>query len=153
MKVQRFGDTGGERRVKALQVGLAVGLAVLVVLAEWSTALSVQLPVLLLVLVGALLTERRQRGPLQPIARPPAAAAPLGGARPPGPRRRIWRWLQRQISEGVVHGHEEGERCNDLCRRTRATSGSGRRAGSPSPTAPPGAGAEGVFSRPSAGAR
>lgn len=60
--MKNFSDAG-ERSVKALQVGLAVGLLVLVVMAEWSTA-SVQWPILLLVLVGALLIERRQRGVL-----------------------------------------------------------------------------------------
>lgn len=117
MKVQRSRDAGG-RGVWALQMGAAVGLLVLAVLAEHSTAPSLQVPVLLLVLAGALLIERRQRGPLPRAAGPAAAATPPGAGLRPGCAR-LWGWLQRQISDGVVHGHEEGERCNALCRRTR----------------------------------
>jgi len=116
VKVQRSRDAGG-RRVRALQICAAVGLLVLAVLAERSTAPSLQVPVLLLVLAGALLIERRQRGPRPRAAGPAFAATPPGAGLRPGCGR-LWGWLQRQISDGVVHGHEEGERCNDLCRRT-----------------------------------
>lgn len=133
MNGHSLGDAA-ERRVKALQLGSAVGLLVLIVVAERSTAPSVQWPVLVLVLVSALLVERRQRGARQRAAGQPAAGATPQGALRHGRMQRLWLWVQTQISEGVVHGHEEGERCNDLCRRTRApgTSGAGH-AGRPTP--------------------
>lgn len=121
MTVQRFSDAG-ERRVRALQTGLAVGLlvlAALAVLVKGSTVPSVQWPVLLLVLTGALLLERHRRRMLPSTAGPGVAARAPGHAPRTGHAQRLWGWLQRQISDGVVHGHEEGERCNPMCRRTR----------------------------------
>lgn len=121
MAVQRFGDTA-RRRVRALQVGLAVGLlllAALAVLAKGSTGPFMQWPVLLLVLAGALLIERQHRGALPSAVRARVAGKAPGEAPRPGRARRLWGWLQGLISDGVVHGHGEGERCNDLCRRTR----------------------------------
>lgn len=109
--------------MKALQLGLAVGLLVLLGLAERSTGAAVQWPVLLLVLIVALLAERHQRRRARALrsapARPAGATASVAAARR-GLLQRLRLWVDRQISDGVVHGHEEGERCNGLCRRTRA---------------------------------
>lgn len=35
-------------------------------------------------------------------------------------RRKLGDWLSRQLTDGWVHGHEEGEACNSSCYRTRA---------------------------------
>lgn len=121
MTVQRFSDAG-ERRVRALQTGLAVGLlvlAALAVLVKGSTAPCVQWPVLLLVLAGALLLERHRRRTLPSTAGLGVAATVPDHATRTGRAQRLWGRLQRRISDGVVHGHEEGERCNSICRRTR----------------------------------